>query len=108
MGPTGSGKSYGAIRLAERIDPNFSVNRIVFTVKDFIHLMNQGLPKGSVIVFDDAGLGINSREWQSLPSKIFGMLTQQPISDSSVIVSDFSGNINIIFLPYLTEFYDIG
>ena len=58
-------------RLAERIDPNFSVDRIVFTLKDFVHLMNPELPKGSVIVFDDAGLGINSREWQSLPSKIF-------------------------------------
>ena len=43
------------------MDPNFSVDRIVFTVKDFLSLVNQGLLPGSVIVFDDAGLGINAR-----------------------------------------------
>ncbi|EQD60470.1 hypothetical protein B2A_03672, partial [mine drainage metagenome] len=36
IGDTGSGKSYSAIRLAERVDPNFSVARIVFTVKEFL------------------------------------------------------------------------
>ncbi len=76
VGQTGSGKSYSAIRLAERVDPNFSVDRIVFTVEDFMALVNSDLPKGSVIIFDDAGLGINARLWQDLSARIFGMLTQ--------------------------------
>ena len=75
-GDTGSGKSYSAIRLAERVDPGFDVDRIVFTVKDFIALVNADLPRGSVILFDDAGLGINAREWQSLSARIFGMVMQ--------------------------------
>jgi hypothetical protein len=40
---TGSGKSLASIRLAERVDPAFSVDRIVFTVKEFIALVNAGL-----------------------------------------------------------------
>lgn len=76
IGDTGSGKSYGAIRLAERVDPGFGADRIVFTVKDFLTLVNADLPKGSVIIFDDAGLGINARLWQEESARIFGMLTQ--------------------------------
>ena len=76
VGDTGSGKSLSSIRLAEKIDPAFNVDRIVFTVKDFLALVNSGLPKGSVIIFDDAGLGINARLWQEVSARIFGMLTQ--------------------------------
>ena len=78
-GETGSGKSLSSIRLAERVDPNFNVDRIVFTVQDFLALVNSGLPPGSVIVFDDAGLGINARLWQEMNARVFGMLTQGDI-----------------------------
>ncbi len=77
VGDTGSGKSYSAISLAEQIDPNFSVDQIVFTVQDFVHLLNHAdMPKASCIIFDDAGLGINARLWQQLSVRIFGMITQ--------------------------------
>jgi ABC-type dipeptide/oligopeptide/nickel transport system ATPase component len=76
VGETGSGKSYSAISLAEQVDPNFSADRIVFTALDFLRLVNSNLPKGSVVLFDDAGLGIPAREWQSTAAKIFGKLVQ--------------------------------
>lgn len=75
-GGTGSGKSLTAIRLGELLDPGFNISRIVFTVKDFLNLVNSNLKSGSVIVFDDAGLGINAREWRSKHAMMFGMLTQ--------------------------------
>ena len=76
VGDTGSGKSYSSISLAEQVDPNFSADRIVFTTRDFVTLVNSDLPKGSVIIFDDAGLGIPAREWQRTSAKIFGKLFQ--------------------------------
>ncbi len=76
VGDTGSGKSYSAINLGEQVDPNFSVDRIVFTTRDFIHLVNSDLPKGSFIIYDDAGLGIPAREWQNTSAKVFGLLFQ--------------------------------
>ena len=77
VGDTGSGKSLSAISLAEQIDHEFSVERIVFTVQDLITLVNSGkLKPGSVVIFDDAGLGVNARLWKNQSSVIFGMLTQ--------------------------------
>ena len=76
VGDTGSGKSLSSIRLAERVDPSFNVDRVVFTVQEFVSLVNSGLPPGSVIIFDDAGLGINARLWQDMNARVFGMLTQ--------------------------------
>ena len=76
VGDTGSGKSYSAISLGEQVDTNFSIDRIVFTAKDFVSLINSDLPKGSVVIFDDAGLGIPAREWQGMAAKIFGKLFQ--------------------------------
>ena len=77
VGDTGSGKSLSAVSLAEQIDPEFSAGRICFTVQDLITLINSGkLKPGSVVIFDDAGLGVNARLWKNQSSVIFGMLTQ--------------------------------
>ena len=76
VGDTGSGKSYSSISLAEKIDPGFSAERIVFTTLDFLKLVNSNLPAGSAVIFDDAGLGIPAREWQATSAKIFGKLFQ--------------------------------
>ncbi len=76
VGEPGSGKSLSAIRLAQLVDPAFDVSRVVFTVNDVLHLINANIPEGSAIIFDDAGLNINAREWQNAQSKLFGMLTQ--------------------------------
>lgn len=75
-GDTGSGKSYSALSLGEEIDQGFTVERVVFTPLDFIRLVNSNLPKGSVVLFDDAGLGIPAREWADIGPKIFGKLYQ--------------------------------
>lgn len=63
----GMGKSTIAISIARMIDPNFSVNNICFTAKDFTELITSGLQKGSVIIFDDLGTakGGSSRKWQA-------------------------------------------
>jgi hypothetical protein len=57
--------------------PFITVERIVFTVQELITLVNSGkLKPGSVVIFDDAGLGVNARLWKNQSSVIFGMLTQ--------------------------------
>ncbi len=61
IGDTGSGKSLSSIRLAELVAPEFSNDRIVFTVKDFLSLGNSDFKPGSAIVFNNAGLEINAR-----------------------------------------------
>ena len=91
-GETGSGKSYSAIALAEKLDPGFNVNRIVFNVEDFLKLSTSNLPKGSVIIFDDAGVGASNKEWNSLSGRIIGKFSQN---------SRYLNLINIYTVPSL-------
>lgn len=76
VGAMGSGKSYSAISLAQAIDPNFTAANIVFTVKDFARLITARLPRGSVIIFDDAGVDANSRDWHSKRVKLLARVAQ--------------------------------
>jgi ABC-type dipeptide/oligopeptide/nickel transport system ATPase component len=59
-GKSGVGKSYMALSIAEALDPNFSAERIVYDIDEFVHLVTT-LPPASVIVFDDAGVEADSR-----------------------------------------------
>ena len=77
VGDTGSGKSYNALTLAKLIDPEFTIRNVVFNPEQFLALLNSGkLKRGSVVVFDEAGVGIPAREWFSLQNKLLGYVLQ--------------------------------
>jgi ABC-type dipeptide/oligopeptide/nickel transport system ATPase component len=76
-GPTGSGKTYSSLRIAQDLDPEFNSERVVFTPNEFISLINHGnLKSGSVIVFDEAGVSLNNREWQSKSNNLIQYILQ--------------------------------
>lgn len=77
-GGTGSGKSYCALTVAYLIDPSFDVKtRVVFDVESFMALLNSGkLKKGSVIIWDEAGVGIPAREWYTISNKAISYVLQ--------------------------------
>ena len=72
-----SGKSYAAIKLAETMDKSFGVNRIVFTAEDFIALLKKDdLAKGSIVIWDEVGVGLNSKQWFSMFNKVVNWVLQ--------------------------------
>jgi len=76
VGEPGSGKSYTAIRIATFINPNFNIDEhLVFTVEDFFKALDTA-ERGDVIIFDEAGVGIPAREWQSIQNKLFSYVLQ--------------------------------
>jgi len=76
-GPTGSGKSWSALSMAELIDPNFSVNNVIFKGRELMKLINEGeLKAGSVIIWDEAGIDLSNRNWQSVTNKMLNALLQ--------------------------------
>jgi hypothetical protein len=76
-GPTGAGKSWVSLSLAKQLDPNFSAENIVFSAKELMQLVNHGdLKRGSVIIFEEAGVGISSKNWYSLVNKLLNCLFQ--------------------------------
>lgn len=72
-GGTGSGKSYSAGQIANLMDPTFLPTIMEKGIKsrvaigrseDFMRIINdKDIRKGNVIIFDEAGVGIPSREW---------------------------------------------
>ncbi|PYB68147.1 hypothetical protein DMB44_05350 [Thermoplasma sp. Kam2015] len=76
IGQPGSGKSYGALSLAYLVDRNFTVDNVVFSIPEFLKILNSRPPPGTVIVFDEAGQGIDSQEWQSKELILFGKVSE--------------------------------
>lgn len=86
-GATGSGKSYAALAEAEALDPDFTTDRVVFNLDDFMKLINAGnLKKGSVILLDELGVLAPSREWYSLSNKVFNYVLQTFRSDNLIVM----------------------
>lgn len=64
VGETGQGKSALACSLAQHFDPYFSPKRIAFTAKEFLDLLPE-VPSKSWIVWDEVGVYLSHRRWQS-------------------------------------------
>lgn len=100
-GQTGTGKSYAGLSMASYIDPNFNINNVVFSVEEFMERLNDKneetkLRKGSVIIFDEAGVGIPNRDWQNIQNKLFGHIMETFRND----------NIAVIFTMPIKSFVD--
>ena len=78
VGATGSGKSYSALKVASLIQPDFDVEtQCVFNPKDFMNLLNSGkLKRGDVIIYDESGVGMASRNFMSMSNKLFSFVLQ--------------------------------
>lgn len=80
VGAPGSGKSFGCLRIAEELDPEFDVNHVVKDAEQFCDMISNpdkyGLHKGSVIVFEEAGVNMNARDFQSVRNKMLSFITQ--------------------------------
>lgn len=77
-GETGSGKSMASLDFARKLDPTFCLDDIVFTVPDFLarvkDLKAQGDAAGKVVVFEEVGIGADSRESMSKKNIAFGQI----------------------------------
>ena len=78
IGPTGSGKSYSAMELARSVDATFMPHKSVyFDVLPFIQEVVRGnLKRGNALILDDAGVFMNSRDWQSIQNRAISVVAQ--------------------------------
>jgi hypothetical protein len=76
FGETGSGKTYAAMRYAQAIDKHFSIERVVFNTDEFMKVLTSGLKSGSVIVYDEVGVGHGARQWYSMANQLFNYILQ--------------------------------
>jgi len=72
-----SGKSYACLSICESIDPEFGIDRCVFSGLDLMRLINgTKLKKGSAIVFDEMSIDMDNRNWNSTTNKMINYLMQ--------------------------------
>jgi hypothetical protein len=99
LGATGSGKSWRDLRMAElwykhNFNEPFPPENICFGIAPAMKLIAGGkLRKGEIIIFEEAGVNLGSRDWSSKVSKMFNYILQ----------SFRSMNIGLFFnMPYLS------
>lgn len=77
VGETGGGKSYGALRLGEILDPNFEVNtQVSWNAYQFVKRANVEVDPGTVDVLEEAGVAAGNRKWWELDNDVLDQLLQ--------------------------------
>ena len=78
-GQTGSGKSYSCLTLGETLDPDFNIDNVCFTPREFMDLVNgknKKLKSGSVILWDEMQVSMGHLDFQSIQSKAINYVLQ--------------------------------
>lgn len=70
------GKTSAAIWCASLLDPDFTAERITFSVDQYINLTRSGLKPGSVILFDEAGKSLGARNFMERQQRDFMVFFQ--------------------------------
>jgi hypothetical protein len=69
VGETGLGKSYAAIRVGEKVDPDFGVEKVCFGTIPFMERITESHPTGDFTVFEEASVEADSSEYMSKANK---------------------------------------
>jgi len=98
IGGTGTGKSYGALAVAEDFNGgDFNIDMVVFTPHDFLDLINSNTIKSTdLVIWDEAGVGVPRREWYAIQNKAISYTLQVFRRD----------NINLIMTTPNVSFID--
>ena len=76
-GDTGSGKSWTALSLAEKIDPDFNTDKVVLRPENFVKkVANREWGQGDVVVFDEAGAGMSAKQHMTKKNQIIDQVLQ--------------------------------
>ncbi len=75
--PIGRGKSYTAMELAYTCDVTMTADRVMFGVTEFVdYVIDCKLKRGNASILDDAGVFMNSRDWQSVQNIAISVVAQ--------------------------------
>jgi nucleoside-triphosphatase THEP1 len=76
-GQTGSGKSWSALSLAEKIDPSFDTSKVVLRPEKFMEkVAEREWGQGDVVVFDEAGAGMSAKAHMTKKNRIIDQVLQ--------------------------------
>lgn len=99
----GVGKSYSAIRMGEKNDPDYrngteALDKIVFRPREFakaMELVESKKRAGQVVVIDEAGILVNSKKWYAFINRSVSdaVMTFRQLRGMAIFVSPYIGSI---------------
>jgi hypothetical protein len=95
VGREGSGKSHTALSICRKVDPSFDASRVYFDPADLVEAFrDDDLGEGSMVVLDEAGVGLGNRSWYEKEQVLLNQ-TLQTVRDE---------NMGVLYtLPRLSE-----
>lgn len=75
-GGSGDGKSWATIMHNYFLDPTFNLDKIVWNESQFYNALDNIKYVGEFIMWDEAGIGIPSKEWYSVSNRAIGKTLQ--------------------------------
>lgn len=91
--------SWSGLSICNQVDENFSVKKIVTSTRQLLELINKDeIQAGDAILWDEAGIDISNRNWQSLVNKTLNFLFQTFRHKRFIV---------IMTVPYM-DFIDAG
>lgn len=85
-GDPGEGKSLTACKIGEKLDPTFSIDKVAYTGRQFMNIVGNVKRVGEVVVWDEAGVGLASREWHSASNKAINYVIQTFRKDHACVI----------------------
>ncbi|MFB6225697.1 MAG: hypothetical protein ABEI13_04545 [Candidatus Paceibacteria bacterium] len=77
FGGTGTGKSWSALSIAEKIDPSFDASKVVLSSEEFLEgLAQEKWGQGDCLIFDEAGVGMAAKEHMTKKNRIIDQVLQ--------------------------------
>lgn len=105
VGESGDAKSYISMKLAEALDPSFTMERVIFDNVKFVQIIDT-LNKGNVIVLEELGVNAYNRNWYSYINKALdhvfqtfrhkNLITICNVPDRNMVDSHLREQFNVI------------
>lgn len=84
-GMKGKGKSWLVIRASQIYDKSFKLTNCFFSSDELFAALNKGVPAGSAVIYDEVGVGSNSKDAMTNQNKSLSFIAQT-IRPSRVVV----------------------
>jgi hypothetical protein len=86
VGQEGAGKSSVALRMGELVDPNFDADNVFFHPVELIERLEGGVEKGTLFVFDEAGVELGNRTWYDSDQIEFNKVLQTIRNENAAVL----------------------
>lgn len=95
----GTGKSWSALKIAESVDPNFTVDKVCFKASDFLkqlQLIEENRIPGQVLILDESELAAPNTSWQSVANQSLShsLMTSRNLQCMIICVSPTFGFVD--------------